>query len=315
MFNTNLVSRTLANQPLNLSINALKSANVTRAWQNTASTSTGTSGTTAITTSSALGNGAIVGMQIRLAGSDIYTIAAISGTSITTVETLTTNYSASVTAVSLTSSIAGYYLTTTSVSQSTNSVRPMYVLKGMNNQPALLFDSSGKSIIAATSSLVDGMFSAGGTMFFVAKPRTDGEGNAGRLVDKTAYSLACYTGSDLKFTQAMTSGSYSWRTSGAKFPANTINVVCITYDSSSPSTEPNIYINSLTRQTLTNDTTGTGSASSGSGIDMVIGSNSGLTNTFDGLIGWVSAHKRVLSATEIAYNMKKLALIFGGTIS
>lgn len=315
MFNQNLVTSALANEPLLLNTNLLVSSKITRAWQNVAPTATGTSGTNTLTTSSSLGNGVIAGMQLRIAGNDIYTISSVSGTTITTVEMLSTNYSGSVIAYSLISAIAADYLAPVSVSQATNSTRPAYVLYGMNNKPAFLCDSSGKAIPATSSSTIDDFFAGGATVFAAFYPRTIGEASLGMIFNKNSVYLSCSSGSVLRFRQDRGAGSQAVWDTVSTMTLNAVNIAAVTYDSSNPGTAPSIYLNSRTPSSLSAISLGTGSAASNVGNDLVLGSNAGLTTTFDGLIGFVSVHKRALSRTEISYNLVKLAQIYGGTIS
>lgn len=69
-------------------------ASMTLSYVNLVATGSGTSGTTVITASADMTSKVQAGFKIRIAGTDIYTVASVSTTTINTVETLSTNYTA-----------------------------------------------------------------------------------------------------------------------------------------------------------------------------------------------------------------------------
>lgn len=111
---------------------------ITKAYQNVSQTGSGSSGTTTITASSSVINIVPIGSKLRIGTTDIYTVAAVSGSTIITIETLSSNYSSgtalALDKVSQINDLSGKGFNAT---QGTAANQPVYV---PNNQ-------NGKSII------------------------------------------------------------------------------------------------------------------------------------------------------------------------
>ena len=84
-------------------------------------------------------------------------------------------------------------------------------------------------------------------------------------------------------------------------PYNQWSHVCVSYDESSPSNDPVLYINGVA-SIVVEDTAPTGSADSLSSQPQAIGvltDNSSFIDYFDGVIDEVRLYNRILSASEV----------------
>lgn len=170
---------------------ASDSSTITSAYNNLAQTASGTSGSTTIVTDLDASSIIRVGMKIRVKGTDIYTVSAISTVTITTVETLVATYLADVVAVLGVSQLndkspSGWHLT-----QGTAAAQPIYNPTGINGLPTITYDGSNDVLSKTTLSSP----TPGATLFTVhqtltATP-TNGSGifaNAAAL-DPSSYEV------------------------------------------------------------------------------------------------------------------------------
>ena len=157
-------------------------------------------------------------------------------------------------------------------------------------------------------------------------PRSVGESNAGRIMDKNQGGIAGWyfaTCSDpdggsrcsaagssnaLLYEHNFASGSVgAWVTGNNTLTLNAWNHVVVTYSRSSTANNPVFYINGVVRSgTSVGNQTGT--APSDTGLENTIGNRTDTAATFNGLIDDVRIYNRVLTADEI----KRLYMIGGG---
>jgi len=112
---------------------------ITKSYINFAFTVSGTSGTKTLTASTGISALLLAGMKLLINGSDIYTVANAGGTSITTVENLTTNYTAATSATERCSQFLDKSSYARNLSQSTSSIRPIYISNSIGNLPGIAF--------------------------------------------------------------------------------------------------------------------------------------------------------------------------------
>jgi hypothetical protein len=293
------------------------SSKVTKAYQTLSATGSGTSGTTTITSTSNIGTGTNSGCKIRIGATDIYTISGISGTTITTIETLTSTYGAgSALALDKESQILDITSNGNNAVQATASAQPIYCPAGINGKDVIVFDTANNPVLQIPSSTtMDNMFSSGGTFFTVMRPRGAGSAALGRIIEKGSFSLRSGNGAILKLNLSIaTSGtSYSWVTTNSDMVAGTVYVVVVTFKSSTLATPPSFYINSFTSKALT-PTTGSGTASSENAITY-IGNVSGVNRTADAQIATFGFYKSILTTAQINQLLSYLGRIYGVTIS
>ena len=293
------------------------SSKVTKAYQNLTATGSGTSGTTTITSSTNIGSSTNAGCKIRIGATDTYTISNISSTTITTVETLTSTYGAgSALAFDRESQILDITSNANNAVQATASAQPIYCPAGINNKDVIVFDTVNTPILQIPSSTtMNDMFSSGGTVFVVMKPRSAGAGSLGRIIEKGSFSIRTGRGGNLQFNlNCITSGTaYNWGTLNNDMVAGTVYVVVVTFNSSTLPTPPSFYINSFTSKTLTT-VTGSGTASSENAITY-IGNASALHRTVDAQIATFGFYKSILTTAQINQLLSYLGRIYGVTIS
>lgn len=294
-------------------------------YQNNTLTGSGSSGTTTITASADASNLMFIGQKFRIGANDVYTIANISTTTITTVETLTANYTTQILYNLKDSQISDSSGNFNNATNATASSQPTYVQTGIGSQPALGFDSIDDYISSPASSSINDIFASGGTIALVFKNRSLAL-NLRRLLDKdsgaatTGFIIALLDAfsspaTSLRFSAPFTGTLGIWASPDNSTPINTNLIVFITYNSSSAANVPTIYINSATASTLTTLSSPTGSSVSDAANALFIGNRSLLDRTLNGYISEVIAWKRVLSSTEINMLMKNLGKKYGVAIS
>lgn len=183
-----------------------------------------------------------------------------------------------------------------------------------DNSPELLlsgatsFDGSDDYIDFGSDSSLDNIWNGGGTISAWFFPKSDGEGDEGRIIEKrddgSGWVLHMREESSgtskLKFYINYSSQAGQFTTNNDVI-INQWNHVAVIYDTSGAgsSYRPTIYINgSITSFSATIDTSG--SVSSDASESLVIGNvKTNLNRTFDGSIANVGIWNRALSASEI----------------
>ncbi|MBI4091257.1 hypothetical protein HY419_00730, partial [candidate division WWE3 bacterium] len=152
-------------------------------------------------------------------------------------------------------------------------------------------------------------------------PRTMGEGNVGRIngigTGGSPQFRFDFSGTasanNLRFTAFFNSGTtnINWTTPSASITMNAWSHVAVTYDGSSTSTNPIIYINGVP-QTLTETTSGSpsGSISSLSNVPWVAGNGTGQGSTFVGRIDQARVFDYIRTPAQIKWGMDR-----GGAIA
>lgn len=305
-------------RPANLSlwISGSDLGQITKAYQTITPTGSGTSGTTTITASATMATLGFVGQKLRIAGTDIYTLSLISTTTLTTVETLSATYNAgSALANDKISQILDKSSNSNTATQATADSQPTYIPNKKNGKSLMGFDSNNDGLSIASSSSVDNIFAAGGTMIFVFNPRGSGAAGSGRIFEKTNIRLLMNGATGLNFTQITSGTAGTWVTSGSQIAVNNYYILVMTYDASSVATAPKLYLNSNTAAGLTVSSAPTGTATSDASAALYIGNRSTLDRGFDGFIAEALAYKRVLTAAEIAQELTYWGNYYGITIS
>lgn len=166
------------NSHLALWLDSSDTTTITKTYQNLAATGSGVSTTKIITASTDQTNLIQPGEKLRIGGTDIYTVASIATTTITTVEVLINNYVAQPMALDRISqwndkSGNGYNAT-----QGTASKQPVYNAGQLNGKSVLDFNGSNTLVLpSGVYSIPNGA----NTSFFVAK-RNSESGFPARIV-------------------------------------------------------------------------------------------------------------------------------------
>jgi hypothetical protein len=170
------------------------------------------------------------------------------------------------------------------------------------------FDGSNDIINCGSDSSLDNIWNGGGTLTAWIFPKSDGEGNDGRIAEKrddgSGWTFVVREESSgsckirLFVNYSTTNGIY---TTNADVTINEWNHVAVTYDTSGAgsSYRPTIYVNGVV-SSLSATTDSAGTADSDASEDFTIGGNkTPLDRCFDGSISSVSIYNTAKSAEEI----------------
>lgn len=161
---------------------------------------------------------------------------------------------------------------------------------------AAFFDGSNDDINLGSDASIDDIFATGGTISTWIKPASWGQTGFGRIADKSDQTfLTSGNGwalqvqgvgglGSVRFEHAFDVSFGSWSTSLGTLALDDWQHIVFSYDSSSSSNVPEIFINGESKAVSTNNTP-VGFASSDAALDLKIGNHSNaLTRTFDGKI-------------------------------
>ena len=185
----------------------------------------------------------------------------------------------------------GYYLSdTTTISNGVRLFQNEYILVDSSEALAQIFDGGGS---------VEGWI----------KPQSDGGGNAGRIIDKdtgSGWFLFVENESSssvrLQFNVRFSTTDGAWQMNNNSVPINQWSHFVLTYNGSSTSNNPIIYINSSS-EALTEVSTPVGNLKDDTSEDIYIGTEDGSpANGFEGLIDEIRIYDKILSADEVTKN-------------
>ncbi len=139
------------------------------------------------------------------------------------------------------------------------------------------FNGSGDYISAGSDTTVDDFFDGGGTVSFWVYPRSAGENGFGRFLHKSNSTSIWATGSgsgmDILMWQGFdTSGSTRW-TFDNVMTEDTWNYISLTYDNSSTTNDPSLYVNGIKKTLSAESTPPVGTRTSNASSTLVLGSN------------------------------------------
>ncbi|MDE1153351.1 MAG: filamentous hemagglutinin N-terminal domain-containing protein [Micavibrio sp.] len=215
---------------------------ITLTYSPVAATASGAAGSKTITTSASIAASLVPGARIRIGssgtittasmlGADTYTVASISGTTITTVESLSTSYTSAAVYRGLASSWtdksgAGNNAT------ATGSGMPLWVGNALNGADVLRFDGTDDMMTVADSATLD---STSGLSIFTTNTAYGLDGaNPTPILSKRvspdnnqSYSLFYYTGNQLAVDIDSTNNRFY---SPAAYTNGTTNILGVVYD-------------------------------------------------------------------------------------
>ena len=175
--------------------------------------------------------------------------------------------------------------------------RPRYVSEG-----SCFFDGDSGKVTVSAAAGINGLFGSGGTIACWIFPISVGEGTWGRVVDATDGYLAflgAASGSACKFYfyhDWSTDGN--WATTSTPITLGEWNHVAITYNGSSDSNNPVVYVNG--KSVALSETQSRAGSIDSDDADKVIGNRAADDRTFDGYICNVGMWKgTVLTQAQI----------------
>lgn len=288
----------------NFSLRMNANSGLTHAYALLAVTVSGTSGTTSLTASGSLDTSSCVPGCVIQVGASLheYTVATVSGTAVTTVETLSTNYSGAALRIDVISQWDGSEGFGSTSSQATAARRPVIIPEGVNGIDVIEFNAGNKNMLLATNTQTDNIFSGGGTVVVVLEAFSAGEGGVGRIMEKvtsggtSAWNFVTTTAVGgfyrIVFNQATSGVTGSW-TTGSVFELDSPQIFEIIYDSSTPTTAPRIFSQGL-EVSVTETTAPTGTALNDAGGAITIGNSPGATAGMDARLCCVYMYQRSL---------------------
>ena len=170
------------------------------------------------------------------------------------------------------------------------------------------FDGVDDAVSAGAPATLDDIFDGGGTLTAWMHPDGWGEGNYGRIADKSSatypgngWALELYGGnSSFLFQTGYSAATGSWTTPNGSVSLGAWQHVALVYDTSSDANDPRIFIDGV-EQTVAELDTPSGTLRSDTGVNFTIGNHAMSTvRTFDGQLDDVRVYGRMLSAAEIA---------------
>ncbi|MCA9049798.1 MAG: DUF2341 domain-containing protein, partial [Planctomycetaceae bacterium] len=191
---------------------------------------------------------------------------------------------------------------------------------------AALFDGTSGYLNLQSDNAIDDVFSGGGTISAWIRPTGWGQNGFGRIADKASTTFPGGSNGDgwawqvggsgssgyVLFVQGFSGTLGEWRTATGSINLNTWQNVVITYDNSSATNTPKIYINGV-EQSLTQVSGPSGTARSDAALDLFVGNHGvGQNRTFKGAIDEFRVIQSTLSASQIA---AEYAMVSGTFVS
>lgn len=203
--------------------------------------------------------------------------------------------------------------------QATSTNQPTTGSATIGGLNALGFDGVNDALVAAAAAPINNIFAAGGTAFFVLNVLSMGGASFGRVFDKTNLQLyvSNLSGSTCKlsFQQGASGTPGTWAFTNNLITLGQPFIFAVTYNSSTLSTAPKMYINSITEAAVIVTSVPTGSASSDAANALVIGNRAALDRGFNGTMGAAVFFRKVLSNEDRATIFETLSNKFGIAIS
>ena len=152
---------------------------------------------------------------------------------------------------------------------------------------ALDFSGADQDVQISDDAAIQNIFDGGGTIEAWVDVDSDGEGNVGRIFDKTAWFL--YTSNEsggkvkLTFRQNFSGTNGAWDTTSTVVTIGTRHHIALVYDSDDVANNPNIYVDGVS-VSLTESSTPVGTRTTDVGSDLFLGDRAADDQAFDGRI-------------------------------
>ena len=171
----------------------------------------------------------------------------------------------------------------------------------MPSTSRVFFDGDNDMFTITQDADINGLFASGGTESFWIFPNSVGEGTWGRILDASTGHMVFIgqaSGSACKlFFYHDWSTDGNWNTSSTDIALGAWNHIVITYNGSSDSNEPVIYVNGSSKA-VTEGQSPAGSIDNDD-ADKIIGNKADGSRTFDGYISECAMWKTVLDADAV----------------
>lgn len=199
--------------------------------------------------------------------------------------------------------------------QLTGSKQPISGLNTINGQNVITYDGINTAMLVERNSSIDDIFLGGGSTFFAALPITAGEGNFGRIFqksDNTIHFLREPDDTSAKYAHIsdFLSVRGSFNTLNEEVELNTENILSVTYDTSIDVNRPTFYVNGDVKSLFVRETP-SGLPGSDSSDDLFIGNNQMGNRTWNGHFGEIVFYNRILDSFENFTMQRYLASKWG----
>ncbi len=177
---------------------------------------------------------------------------------------------------------------------------PQYAMSSFSKK--MLFDGVNDYVNCGSDASIDDIFTGGGTLSCWFSAESDGKENVGTIISKAKFRLRTHSeaggGVIIQFLQLFNTSNGKWNTDSIVL-LNKLNHIAVTYDNSSLSNDPLIYVNGVIVD-ITKDTSPSGAVLSDGGYNFTIGDvDPSGTHSYDGIIDEVSLFKSELTQDEV----------------
>jgi len=153
------------------------------------------------------------------------------------------------------------------------------------NGGSVLFDGVAGHLLISDNALIQNVFDGGGVAGILLNATSDGEGNAGRLMDKNGWYIDVIGESGgsakIQFTQLFSTTNGVWESTATDLTLAADDCVMVDYDNTLATNDPVIYIAGQSIA-LTETSTPVGTRTTDVGSDLYIGNNAAGSATFHG---------------------------------
>ncbi|PHS70538.1 MAG: hypothetical protein COB22_07890 [Cycloclasticus sp.] len=150
---------------------------------------------------------------------------------------------------------------------------------------SVLFNGVTSDVAIIDTAAIQNIFDGGGCAGALLNASSDGEGAAGRVLDKNVWHIAVVGQvgglAKIKFTQLFDTTDGVWQSTAFDLTLGADGCVLVNYDNSNVANDPVIYIDGLS-VALTETSTPVGTRTTDVGSDLHIGNNAAGSSTFAG---------------------------------
>jgi len=150
---------------------------------------------------------------------------------------------------------------------------------------SVLFDGASGHLLISDNVAIQNIFDGGGVAGILLNATSDGEGDAGRLMDKNGWHIAVIGESGgsakIQFTQLFSTTNGVWEATATDLTLAADDCVIVDYDNTLTTNDPVIYIAGQAIA-LTETSTPVGTRTTDVGSDLYIGNNAAGSATFHG---------------------------------
>ena len=192
--------------------------------------------------------------------------------------------------------VAGSTAVDNSINANDGTVSGATIVQGIAGK-ALDFDGSNDDVTVTDAATIRDIFDSGGAVSFWINTDGVGSSTTDTILNKLRWSISLQEYEKVTFTYDFTTTDGSW-TSTSALTADLWFHVAISYNASSASNNPTIYLNGV-EDTFVEGVSPVGTRVSDSGTNLFIGQTSANGNHFDGTLDEIKLYSTALTQSEI----------------